>query len=127
LHIYIKTFFNHFVIIYSEKRVIDFSTQFSHSFCVLVKVQKSDHPHCWDPCVNYCHSQHPGHCKTSTWTSASSNPSSSQDYCKCKHNKSFGKLQLSPFKISIFKRGNNTPNFILSVIRFFNLASIPFD
>uniref|UniRef100_A0A673G9W6 Glutamate receptor-interacting protein 2-like n=1 Tax=Sinocyclocheilus rhinocerous TaxID=307959 RepID=A0A673G9W6_9TELE len=40
-----------------------------------VKVQKSDHPHCWDPCVNYCHSQHPGHCKTSTWTSASSNPS----------------------------------------------------
>uniref|UniRef100_A0A8C1RUW1 Glutamate receptor interacting protein 2b n=1 Tax=Cyprinus carpio TaxID=7962 RepID=A0A8C1RUW1_CYPCA len=47
-----------------------------------VKVQKSDHPHCWDPCVNYCHSQHPGHCKTSTWTSASSNPSSSQDYCK---------------------------------------------
>uniref|UniRef100_A0A8B9K9V5 Glutamate receptor interacting protein 2b n=1 Tax=Astyanax mexicanus TaxID=7994 RepID=A0A8B9K9V5_ASTMX len=26
-----------------------------------VKVQKSDHPHCWDPCVNYCHSQHPGH------------------------------------------------------------------
>uniref|UniRef100_A0A8C1WXM5 Glutamate receptor interacting protein 2b n=1 Tax=Cyprinus carpio TaxID=7962 RepID=A0A8C1WXM5_CYPCA len=47
-----------------------------------VKIQKSDHPHCWDPCVNYCHSQHPGHCKTSTWTSASSNPSSSQDYCK---------------------------------------------
>ncbi|XP_043078380.1 glutamate receptor-interacting protein 2 isoform X2 [Puntigrus tetrazona] len=45
-------------------------------------IQKSDHPHCWDPCVNYCHSQHPGHCKTSTWTSASSNPSSSQDYCK---------------------------------------------
>ncbi|XP_051550367.1 glutamate receptor-interacting protein 2-like isoform X1 [Myxocyprinus asiaticus] len=47
-----------------------------------VKVQKSDHPHCWDPCVNYCHTQHPGHCKTATWTSASSNPSSSQDYCK---------------------------------------------
>uniref|UniRef100_A0A8C1N777 Glutamate receptor interacting protein 2b n=1 Tax=Cyprinus carpio TaxID=7962 RepID=A0A8C1N777_CYPCA len=41
-----------------------------------VKIQKSDHPHCWDPCVNYCHSQHPGHCKTSTWTSTSSNPSS---------------------------------------------------
>uniref|UniRef100_A0A9J8B837 PDZ domain-containing protein n=1 Tax=Cyprinus carpio carpio TaxID=630221 RepID=A0A9J8B837_CYPCA len=40
-----------------------------------VKIQKSDHPHCWDPCVNYCHSQHPGHCKTSTWTSTSSNPS----------------------------------------------------
>uniref|UniRef100_A0A671M2K2 Glutamate receptor-interacting protein 2-like n=1 Tax=Sinocyclocheilus anshuiensis TaxID=1608454 RepID=A0A671M2K2_9TELE len=46
------------------------------NFLCLVKVQKSDHPHCWDPCVNYCHSQHPGHCKTSTWTSASSNPSS---------------------------------------------------
>uniref|UniRef100_A0A671PIK0 Glutamate receptor-interacting protein 2-like n=1 Tax=Sinocyclocheilus anshuiensis TaxID=1608454 RepID=A0A671PIK0_9TELE len=46
------------------------------NFVCLVKVQKSDHPHCWDPCVNYCHSQHPGHCKTSTWTSASSNPSS---------------------------------------------------
>ncbi|KAA0712410.1 Glutamate receptor-interacting protein 2 [Triplophysa tibetana] len=45
-----------------------------------VKVQKSDHPHCWDPCVNYCHSQHPGQCKTGTWTSGSSNPSSSQDY-----------------------------------------------
>uniref|UniRef100_A0A671M4L4 Glutamate receptor-interacting protein 2-like n=1 Tax=Sinocyclocheilus anshuiensis TaxID=1608454 RepID=A0A671M4L4_9TELE len=41
------------------------------NFLCLVKVQKSDHPHCWDPCVNYCHSQHPGHCKTSTWTSAS--------------------------------------------------------
>ncbi|XP_069499511.1 glutamate receptor-interacting protein 2 isoform X2 [Ambystoma mexicanum] len=42
-----------------------------------VKVQKSDHHHCWDPCVNYCHTQHPGHCKTPTW-----NPASSQDYCK---------------------------------------------
>uniref|UniRef100_A0A3B1KK04 Glutamate receptor interacting protein 2 n=1 Tax=Astyanax mexicanus TaxID=7994 RepID=A0A3B1KK04_ASTMX len=47
-----------------------------------VKVQKSDHPHCWDPCVNYCHSQHPGQCKTSPWTTTSSNPSSTQDYCK---------------------------------------------
>uniref|UniRef100_A0A8C0VIS6 Glutamate receptor interacting protein 2 n=1 Tax=Cyanistes caeruleus TaxID=156563 RepID=A0A8C0VIS6_CYACU len=26
-----------------------------------VKVQKSDHHHCWDPCVNYCHTHHPGH------------------------------------------------------------------
>uniref|UniRef100_A0A452GVJ8 PDZ domain-containing protein n=1 Tax=Gopherus agassizii TaxID=38772 RepID=A0A452GVJ8_9SAUR len=42
-----------------------------------VKVQKSDHHHCWDPCVNYCHTHHPGHCKTSTW-----NQTSSQDYCK---------------------------------------------
>uniref|UniRef100_A0A8C3RQB7 Glutamate receptor interacting protein 2 n=1 Tax=Chelydra serpentina TaxID=8475 RepID=A0A8C3RQB7_CHESE len=32
-----------------------------------VKVQKSDHHHCWDPCVNYCHAHHPGHCKTPTW------------------------------------------------------------
>ncbi|XP_016333397.1 glutamate receptor-interacting protein 2-like, partial [Sinocyclocheilus anshuiensis] len=58
------------------------ATQLLASTTALMKVQKSDHPHCWDPCVNYCHSQHPGHCKTSTWTSASSNPSSSQDYCK---------------------------------------------
>ncbi|KAM8931117.1 glutamate receptor-interacting protein 2 [Pelodytes ibericus] len=42
-----------------------------------VKVQKSDHHHCWDPCVNYCHTHHPGHCKTPTW-----NPASNQDYCK---------------------------------------------
>ncbi|KAG8435907.1 hypothetical protein GDO86_007123, partial [Hymenochirus boettgeri] len=42
-----------------------------------VKVQKSDHHHCWDPCVNYCHTPHPGHCKTPTW-----NPTSNQDYCK---------------------------------------------
>uniref|UniRef100_A0A4W3K1M7 Glutamate receptor interacting protein 2 n=1 Tax=Callorhinchus milii TaxID=7868 RepID=A0A4W3K1M7_CALMI len=26
-----------------------------------VKIQKSDHHHCWDPCVNYCHTHHPGH------------------------------------------------------------------
>uniref|UniRef100_H3A4C0 Glutamate receptor interacting protein 2 n=1 Tax=Latimeria chalumnae TaxID=7897 RepID=H3A4C0_LATCH len=44
-----------------------------------VKVQKSDHHHCWDPCVNYCHTHHPGHCKTPSWTSASN-----QEYCKCK-------------------------------------------
>ncbi|KAM9095215.1 glutamate receptor-interacting protein 2 [Sarcophilus harrisii] len=42
-----------------------------------VKVQKSDHHHCWDPCVNYCPSHHPSHCKTPTW-----NQPSSQDYCK---------------------------------------------
>ncbi|XP_066554412.1 glutamate receptor-interacting protein 2 isoform X1 [Amia ocellicauda] len=45
-----------------------------------VKVQKSDHHHCWDPCINYCNTQHPGHCKTPTWTS--SNPPTNQDYCK---------------------------------------------
>lgn len=43
-----------------------------------VKVQKSDHHHCWDPCVSYCHTHHPGHCKTPTW-----NQTSNQDYCKC--------------------------------------------
>uniref|UniRef100_A0A674K3N9 Glutamate receptor interacting protein 2 n=1 Tax=Terrapene triunguis TaxID=2587831 RepID=A0A674K3N9_9SAUR len=37
-----------------------------------VKVQKSDHHHCWDPCVNYCHTHHPGHCKTPTWNQTSS-------------------------------------------------------
>ncbi|XP_063797315.1 glutamate receptor-interacting protein 2 isoform X3 [Pseudophryne corroboree] len=42
-----------------------------------VKVQKSEHHHCWDPCVGYCHTHHPGHCKTPTW-----NPGSSQEYCK---------------------------------------------
>ncbi|XP_026996620.1 glutamate receptor-interacting protein 2 isoform X4 [Tachysurus fulvidraco] len=47
-----------------------------------VKVQKSDHPHSWDPCVNYCHSQHAAQCKTPTWMSSSSNASSTQDYCK---------------------------------------------
>ncbi|XP_063072189.1 glutamate receptor-interacting protein 2 isoform X2 [Engraulis encrasicolus] len=42
-----------------------------------VKVLKSDHPHPWDPCVNYCHSQLTGQCKTSTWST-----SNNQDYCK---------------------------------------------
>ncbi|XP_028853709.1 glutamate receptor-interacting protein 2 isoform X4 [Denticeps clupeoides] len=46
-----------------------------------VKVLKSDHSHCWDPCVNYCSTQHPVHCKTSTWTS-SSHTANRQDYCK---------------------------------------------
>uniref|UniRef100_A0A8C6N9P4 Uncharacterized protein n=1 Tax=Melopsittacus undulatus TaxID=13146 RepID=A0A8C6N9P4_MELUD len=40
-----------------------------------VKVQKSDHHHCWDPCINYCHTHHPGHCKTPTW-----NQAAGQDY-----------------------------------------------
>ncbi|KAM9534340.1 glutamate receptor-interacting protein 2-like isoform 2-T2 [Salvelinus alpinus] len=45
-----------------------------------VKVQKSDHPHSWDPCVNYCPPQQPSsYCKTNTWTT-SSNPSSTQEY-----------------------------------------------
>ncbi|XP_032892683.1 glutamate receptor-interacting protein 2 [Amblyraja radiata] len=45
-----------------------------------VKVQKSDHHHCWDPCVNYCHTYHPGHCKTPTWSAPTS--LSNSDYCK---------------------------------------------
>uniref|UniRef100_A0A6I8NRC6 Glutamate receptor interacting protein 2 n=1 Tax=Ornithorhynchus anatinus TaxID=9258 RepID=A0A6I8NRC6_ORNAN len=42
-----------------------------------VKVQKSDHHHCWDPCISSCHTHHPGHCKTPSW-----NQISSQDYSK---------------------------------------------
>ncbi|GCB68084.1 hypothetical protein scyTo_0012227 [Scyliorhinus torazame] len=45
-----------------------------------VKIQKSDHHHCWDPCINYCHTYHPGHCKTPTWSAAT--PLSNSDYCK---------------------------------------------
>uniref|UniRef100_A0A8C9RHU7 Glutamate receptor interacting protein 2a n=1 Tax=Scleropages formosus TaxID=113540 RepID=A0A8C9RHU7_SCLFO len=30
-----------------------------------VKVQRSEQHHCWDPCVSYCHAQHPGQCKLS--------------------------------------------------------------
>ncbi|XP_067907530.1 glutamate receptor-interacting protein 2 isoform X2 [Heterodontus francisci] len=45
-----------------------------------VKIQKSDHHHCWDPCVNYCHTYHPGHCKTPTWSTPT--PLSNSDYCK---------------------------------------------
>uniref|UniRef100_A0A8D1HDJ3 PDZ domain-containing protein n=1 Tax=Sus scrofa TaxID=9823 RepID=A0A8D1HDJ3_PIG len=32
-----------------------------------VKVQRSEQPHRWDPCVPSCHSPRPGHCRTSTW------------------------------------------------------------
>uniref|UniRef100_A0A3B4ZWZ0 Glutamate receptor-interacting protein 2-like n=1 Tax=Stegastes partitus TaxID=144197 RepID=A0A3B4ZWZ0_9TELE len=31
-----------------------------------VKVQKSDHPHSWDPCVNYCHPQNSTLCNASS-------------------------------------------------------------
>uniref|UniRef100_A0A8C3DHG2 Glutamate receptor interacting protein 2 n=1 Tax=Corvus moneduloides TaxID=1196302 RepID=A0A8C3DHG2_CORMO len=51
--------------------------QIEYDVTIMVKVQKSDHHHCWDPCVNYCHTHHPGHCKTPTW-----NQTSGQDYCK---------------------------------------------
>ncbi|KAB1264365.1 Glutamate receptor-interacting protein 2 [Camelus dromedarius] len=32
-----------------------------------VKVQRSERPHRWDPCVPSCHSPRPGHCRTPTW------------------------------------------------------------
>ncbi|KAM6980353.1 glutamate receptor-interacting protein 2 [Aplochiton taeniatus] len=45
-----------------------------------VKVQKSDHPHSWDPCVNYCHTQ--SLAQNKTWTASNNNTINSQDYCK---------------------------------------------
>ncbi|XP_074505648.1 glutamate receptor-interacting protein 2 isoform X7 [Sebastes fasciatus] len=52
-----------------------------------VKVQKSDHPHSWDPCVNYCHPLNSTLCNTSatlnkSWTAANNNTINSLDYCK---------------------------------------------
>uniref|UniRef100_A0A3Q3S843 Glutamate receptor interacting protein 2b n=1 Tax=Mastacembelus armatus TaxID=205130 RepID=A0A3Q3S843_9TELE len=43
-----------------------------------VKVQKSDHPHSWDPCVNYCHPPNSTLCNTSStlnksWTASNNN------------------------------------------------------
>ncbi|XP_036767364.2 glutamate receptor-interacting protein 2 isoform X7 [Manis pentadactyla] len=32
-----------------------------------VKVQRSEQPHRWDPCVPSCHSPRLGHCRTPTW------------------------------------------------------------
>ncbi|XP_053456126.1 glutamate receptor-interacting protein 2 isoform X3 [Nycticebus coucang] len=32
-----------------------------------VKVQRSEQPHRWDPCVPSCHSPRPGHCRTPSW------------------------------------------------------------
>lgn len=58
--------------------------------CVPVKVQKSDHPHSWDPCVNYCHPPNSTLCNTSStlnksWTASNNNTINSLDYCKCKN------------------------------------------
>ncbi|KAK7916299.1 hypothetical protein WMY93_012060 [Mugilogobius chulae] len=53
-----------------------------------VKVHKSDHPHSWDPCVNYCHPQNsstllnPNSTLTKTWTSSNNNTINAIDYCK---------------------------------------------
>lgn len=60
------------------------------SVYVSVKVQKSDHPHSWDPCVNYCHPPNSTLSNTSStlnkpWTASNNNTINSLDYCKCKH------------------------------------------
>uniref|UniRef100_A0A665T826 Glutamate receptor interacting protein 2b n=1 Tax=Echeneis naucrates TaxID=173247 RepID=A0A665T826_ECHNA len=52
-----------------------------------VKVQKSDLPHAWDPCVNYCHAPNSTLCNTSStlnksWTASNNNTITSLDYCK---------------------------------------------
>ncbi|KAM9758545.1 glutamate receptor-interacting protein 2 isoform 5-T5 [Menidia menidia] len=52
-----------------------------------VKVQKSDHPHSWDPCVNYCLPPNSTLCNASStlnksWTASNNNTINSVDYCK---------------------------------------------
>ncbi|XP_029007795.1 glutamate receptor-interacting protein 2 isoform X4 [Betta splendens] len=52
-----------------------------------VKVQKSDHPHSWDPCVNYCHPPNSTLSNTNathnkSWTASNNNTINSLDYCK---------------------------------------------
>uniref|UniRef100_A0AAX7TAE3 PDZ domain-containing protein n=1 Tax=Astatotilapia calliptera TaxID=8154 RepID=A0AAX7TAE3_ASTCA len=52
-----------------------------------VKVQKSDHPHSWDPCVNYCPPPNSTLCNTSStlnksWTASNNNTINNLDYCK---------------------------------------------
>uniref|UniRef100_A0AAZ1XAG9 PDZ domain-containing protein n=1 Tax=Oreochromis aureus TaxID=47969 RepID=A0AAZ1XAG9_OREAU len=52
-----------------------------------VKVQKSDHPHSWDPCVNYCPPPNSTLCNTSStlnksWTTSNNNTINNLDYCK---------------------------------------------
>ncbi|XP_034093501.1 glutamate receptor-interacting protein 2-like isoform X8 [Gymnodraco acuticeps] len=52
-----------------------------------VKVQKSDHPHSWDPCVNFGHTLNSSLCNTSatlnkSWTASNNNTINSLDYCK---------------------------------------------
>nr|XP_023669129.1 glutamate receptor-interacting protein 2-like isoform X4 [Paramormyrops kingsleyae] len=50
-----------------------------------VKVQRSEQHHCWDPCVSYCHGQHPGQCKAA-WGGSSNQ--ASQEPCKSSSNMS---------------------------------------
>lgn len=53
-----------------------------------VKVHKSDHPHAWDPCVNYCHPQNstpllnPSSTLNKSWTASNNNTIHAIDYCK---------------------------------------------
>ncbi|CAG5977365.1 unnamed protein product [Menidia menidia] len=52
-----------------------------------MKVQKSDHPHSWDPCVNYCLPPNSTLCNASStlnksWTASNNNTINSVDYCK---------------------------------------------
>lgn len=54
-----------------------------------VKVQKSDHPHSWDPCVNNYYPPSSTLCNTSSapnksWAASNNNTINSMDYCKCK-------------------------------------------
>lgn len=49
------------------------------SFSAAVKVQRSEQPHRWDPCMSSCHSPRPGHCRTPTWATPAS-----QDQNRCK-------------------------------------------
>lgn len=44
-----------------------------------VKVQRSEQPHRWDPCVPSCHSPRPGRCRTPTWAAPAG-----QDQNRCK-------------------------------------------
>ncbi|XP_048874219.1 glutamate receptor-interacting protein 2-like isoform X2 [Brienomyrus brachyistius] len=50
-----------------------------------VKVQRSEQHHCWDPCVSYCHGQHPGQCKA-PWGGTSNQ--ASQEPCRSSSNMS---------------------------------------
>ncbi|CAF94896.1 unnamed protein product, partial [Tetraodon nigroviridis] len=54
-----------------------------------VKVQKSDHPHSWDPCVNNYYPPNSTLCNTGSalnksWTASNNNTINSVDYCKCR-------------------------------------------
>lgn len=93
--------------------------------CVPVKVQKSDHPHSWDPCVNYCHPPNSTLCNTSstlnkTWAASNNNTINSLDYCKCKTPQSRLSVCPSfPFTVSFFCIISLFFQFILLYLVFF--------